>query len=110
PVSDVTQTPGARHPMLRTHPATGRTALFLGRRQNSYVLGLPVAESEALLDEVWAHATRDENTWHHSWRPGDLVIWDNRCAMHHRNAFDTATRRFMLRTQVKGDRPYLAAT
>jgi len=106
PVDDVRKAPGARHPLLRTHPETGRTALFLGRRQNSYIVGLPVDESEALLDEIWAHATQDKFTWHHHWKKGDLIVWDNRCAMHVRHAFDPAARRIMHRTQIKGDAPF----
>ena len=105
-VSDVTQTPGARHPVFRTHPVTGRTALFLGRRRNSYIPGLSVDESEALLDTLWANATGAENTWAHTWQVGDLIIWDNRCVMHRRDAFDNTKRRIMHRTQIKGDRPY----
>ena len=57
-VTDVRKTVGARHPLVRTDPATGRRALFLGRRPNSYVVGLSVAESEALLNALWAHATQ----------------------------------------------------
>lgn len=104
-VGDVSQVPGARQPMVRTHPETGRKALFLGRRINAYVIGLPVAESEALLDELWAHTTQDRFTWRQDWQVGDLVWWDNRCAMHRRDAFDPATRRLMHRTQLKGTRP-----
>jgi taurine dioxygenase len=104
--ADPSRTVGAEHPIVRTHPATGRKALFLGRRRNAYVPGLPLAESEALLDALWAHATSDEFTWYQQWRAGDLILWDNRCVMHRRDAFDPATRRVMHRTQVKGDRPY----
>jgi alpha-ketoglutarate-dependent taurine dioxygenase len=104
-VTDVTKVPGARQPLVRTHPETGRKALFLGRRINAYVIGLPVAESEALLDELWAHACQDRFTWKQEWRQGDLVWWDNRCAMHRRDAFDPGTRRLMHRTQLKGTPP-----
>jgi alpha-ketoglutarate-dependent taurine dioxygenase len=104
-VSDLSQVPGARQPLVRTHPETGRKALFLGRRINAYVLGLPVAESEALLDFLWEHACQDRFTWKQEWRVGDLVWWDNRCAMHRRDAFDPSTRRLMHRTQLKGTRP-----
>jgi len=103
---DPSQTVGAEHPVVRTHPATGRQALFLGRRRNAYIRGLPLADSEALLDALWQHATRDEFTWYQQWRAGDLILWDNRCVMHRRDAFDPATRRVMHRTQIKGDRPY----
>ena len=101
----MTKVPGARQPLVRTHPETGRRALFLGRRINSYVVGLPVAESERLLDLLWAHATQEKFTWRQDWRVGDLIWWDNRCAMHRRDAFDPATRRLMHRTQLKGTRP-----
>jgi taurine dioxygenase len=104
-VEDVSKVPGARQPMVRTHPETGKKALFLGRRINAYVIGLPVAESEALLDELWAHTTQKKFTWTQEWQPGDLVWWDNRCAMHRRDAFDPAARRLMHRTQLKGTRP-----
>ena len=105
-VADPRETPGARHPLVRTHPETGRKALFLGRRRNAYLVGLPLAESEALLDQLWAHATRPEFVWVQQWRAGDAVMWDNRCAMHRRDSFDEASRRVMHRTQLVGDRPY----
>jgi taurine dioxygenase len=104
-VEEVSKVPGARQPMVRTHPETGKKSLFLGRRINAYVIGLPVAESEALLDELWAHMVQDKFTWRQDWQVGDLVWWDNRCAMHRRDAFDPAARRLMHRTQLKGTRP-----
>jgi taurine dioxygenase len=104
-VDDISRVPGARQPMVRTHPETGKRALFLGRRINAYVIGLPVAESEELLDELWTHTTQEKFTWTQEWKVGDLVWWDNRCAMHRRDAFDPATRRLMHRTQLKGTRP-----
>jgi taurine dioxygenase len=105
-ITDARETPGADHPIVRTHPVTGRKALFLGRRRNAYIQGLSLADSERLLDELWAHATRDAFTWYQTWRVGDLVLWDNRCAMHRRDAFDSNARRVMHRTQMKGDRPF----
>ncbi len=104
--ADPSQTIGAEHPLVRTHPVTGRKALFLGRRRNAYIPGLALDASEALLDALWAHATKDEFTWYQQWRAGDLILWDNRCVMHRRDAFDPATRRVMHRTQIKGDRPF----
>lgn len=92
---------GVYHPLVRTHPETGRRALYLGRRRNAYLGGLPLAESEALLDELWVHATRDEIAWHNQWQPGDVVFWDNRCTMHRRDSFDPAARRILHRTQIK---------
>ncbi len=105
PVTDVTTCPGAIHPLVRTHPESGRKALYLGRRENAYVSGLPVADSESLLDDLWAAATDARFSWHHRWRTGDVVMWDNRCTMHRRDAFDPGARRIMHRTQVKGAKP-----
>ena len=104
-VSDPRATPGAVHPIIVRHPVTQRPALYLGRRPLSYVVGLPLEESERLLDSLWAHATREELGWFQKWSVGDLLMWDNRCVMHKRTAFDPNERRYMLRTQVKGGRP-----
>ena len=105
PVSDPGQAPGARHPLVRSHPEAGRKALYLGRRNNAYVVGLGVADSEALLDALWANATRADHAWAQKWRPGDVLMWDNRCTMHRRAAFDPGARRIMYRAQIKGDVP-----
>jgi len=104
-VTNPKDAPGAIHPMVRTHPVTGRDALFLGRRLNAYIMGLSLEDSEALLDELWAHATRPALTWYQEWQVGDLVLWDNRCAMHRRDAFDGSQRRIMHRTQIAGTKP-----
>ena len=93
--------PGVCHPLIVMHPETGRKALYLGRRRNAYIAGLPLDESETLLDELWRYATRDELTWRHQWQPGDLVLWDNRATMHRRDAFDPNGRRILHRTQIK---------
>jgi taurine dioxygenase len=100
---DPRRSPGAVHPLVCTHPETGRRALYLGRRRNAYLPGLSLDESEALLDALWQHATRPALAWYHDWRVGDLVMWDNRCTLHRRNAFHPGTRRVMHRTQVQGD-------
>jgi taurine dioxygenase len=100
---DVTKTPGAVHPLVRLHPITKRKALFLGRRPGAYIPGLDVAESERLLDAVWAHATQERFAWYQKWRTGDLVMWDNRCVLHRRGAFDESLRRLMHRTQIVGE-------
>ncbi len=99
---DPVASPGTYHPIVCTHPETGRQCLYLGRRRNAYIEGLSLAELEALLDELWQHATRDELNWYNTWRVGDLVLWDNRCTMHRRDPFDATTRRIMHRTQMKG--------
>jgi len=100
-VSDPRQAPGARHALVRAHPESGRPCLFLGRRRNSYVLGLALEESEALLDGLWAHATQAQFTFRQRWRAGDVVMWDNRCTLHRRDPFDAGARRLMHRTQLK---------
>jgi taurine dioxygenase len=104
-VTDPRAAPGAHHPVFRTHPVTGKKALYLGRRLNAYLIGLPLEESERLLDELWAHASRPELVWGHEWQLGDVLIWDNRCLIHKRDAFDPAMRRKLTRVQIKGDRP-----
>ena len=104
-VIDPREAPGTLHPIVVHHPVTQRPALYLGRRPLSYIDGLPLEESETLLDRLWAHATREEYAWFQKWNVGDLLMWDNRCAMHKRTAFDPSERRFMLRTQVKGGKP-----
>jgi taurine dioxygenase len=103
PTGDPRTSPGMMHPLVCTHPNSGRRMLYLGRRRNSYIGGLELAESEALLDELWSYVARPEFAWEHAWRVGDLVLWDNRSTMHRRDSFDPATRRIMHRTQVKGD-------
>jgi taurine dioxygenase len=103
--ADVKALPGAVHPLVRTHPETGRNCLFLGRRSKSWLVGLEVAESEHLLDQLWEHATQPQLAWHHEWLPGDLLMWDNRCVMHRREPFDAHARRMLHRVVIKGSRP-----
>lgn len=102
---DPAKTVGARHPLVREHPVTKRACLFLGRRRNAYVPELPLDESERLLDGLWQHATQDRFTWTQQWQQHDLVIWDNRCAMHRRDGFDDRHARVMHRTQIVGTTP-----
>jgi taurine dioxygenase len=99
---------GTNHPIIRTHPETGRNALFLGRRNNAYVVGLPLDDSEALLDALWSYVVGCSHlTWRHIWKVDDLIMWDNRCTMHRRDAFDGDKYiRMMHRTVVKGDKPF----
>jgi taurine dioxygenase len=99
---DPRTSPGAVHPLVCTHPDTGRRMLYLGRRRNAYLMGLEVAESEALLDHLWGFVENPDFAWEHVWRVGDLVLWDNRCTMHRRDPFDASARRIMHRTQIKG--------
>ena len=104
-ITDPREAPGARHPIIRTHPETHQNSLFLGRRQSAYIIGMPLNESEDLLNRLWAHATQKAFEWYQVWQVGDLVMWDNRSAMHRRDEFDANTRRLMHRTQVKGGKP-----
>ncbi|MEQ8193167.1 MAG: TauD/TfdA family dioxygenase [Rhodospirillales bacterium] len=102
---------GPTHPLVRVHPASGRKALYLGRRRTppgNYILGMPYEESQALLEKLWAHATQWTFAWTHEWQAGDAILWDNRCALHHRKAIDDSQPRVMWRTQIKGE-PIIAA-
>jgi taurine dioxygenase len=99
--------PGPIHPLVRVHPVTGKRALYLGRRRDwpsNYIIGMPNDESEKLLDKLWAHATQAKYAWGHKWRVGDLVLWDNRCAMHYREEVDQTRPRVLLRTVIQGER------
>lgn len=100
-VTDVRQAPGARHPLVLTHPGSGRKALYLGRRLNAWIVGLPVAESDALLDELWEYCARPEHLYRHRWSDRDLVMWDNRCTMHRRDAWTPGAHRTLHRAQLK---------
>lgn len=103
PVTDPREAPGAQHRIFRTHPVTGRKALYLGRRRNAYIIGLPLEESEQLLDQLWVHASQPEFVWHNKWQVGDTLIWDNRCLIHRRDSFDANERRMMHRVQIQGE-------
>jgi taurine dioxygenase len=93
---------GHPHPAVIRDPGTGKPALFLGRRPRAYVMGLPLEQSEALLDELWKHAFKPENTYEHRWQVGDVLIWSNYSTMHKRDEFDKNTVRRMHRSQIKG--------
>ena len=102
---DIRDIAGAVHPIVRTHPVTGRKSLYLGKRFNAYVMGMDVEESEKLLDALWAHVLGGDFIWTQHWRVGDLMLWDNRCTMHQRGAFDPTMRRLLHRVVVKGEKP-----
>jgi taurine dioxygenase len=99
-IADVRDTPGARHPIVRADPRSGRQALFLGRRPRSYVVGLPVGESEDLLDRLWDHVAKPEFHMRHRWQVGYALMWSNLEVLHRRDAFDPDVRRRMHRTQI----------
>jgi taurine dioxygenase len=93
---------GQPHPAVIRDPGSGKPALFLGRRPRAYVMGLEIAESEALLDELWKHAIQPGNVYEHKWKLGDVLIWSNYSTMHRRDEFDKNTIRRMHRSQIKG--------
>ena len=100
--------PDVQHPLVRTHPETGERALYAGGEQHGgTVIGMPNAEGEALLRELRAFATQPRFAYEHRWQVGDLIVWDNRSAMHCALPFDEERhRRMMYRVQVAGDQPY----
>ena len=98
--------PGPIHPLVRKHPTTGRPALYLGRRRtfpSQYIPGLPEQDSEALLNTLWRHASASSLTWSHQWTAGDLILWDNRAAMHRREPHDPRFPRILHRVQLAGE-------
>ena len=94
------------HPVVRTHPETGRKALFVSEHFTTRILGLPEAESRALLDELFALSTRPEHVYRHVWQPHDMVFWDNRSVMHLAAGTPDHLRRKLYRTTIEGDVPY----
>ena len=94
---------GHPHPIIRIVPETGQEALFLGRRTNAYVVGMPFDDSERLLDELWRHATGPQFCYRHRWRVGQVVVWDNRMLLHMRHPMAGDAVRFMWRTQTRGE-------
>ena len=105
---DIRDIPGPSHPIISTHPETGRNMIFLGRRHSAYVNGCTLEESEALLNELWAHSTDPRFVYEHHWQVGDVVVWDNRATLHRRDAFNSDSRRVLYAAQVEGHRPYEA--
>jgi len=106
--ADIRTVPGPSHPVISTHPETGHNMLFLGRRHGAYVNGCSLEESEALLNQLWAHCTQPRFWYEHRWSAGDVVVWDNRAILHRRDPFDSNSRRVLYAAQVEGHRPYEA--
>jgi taurine dioxygenase len=102
---DVRTWPGVDHPIVRTHGETGRRALYLGSARHQSIVGMELDEAQEILDRLWAHIRNPALHWAQEWRKGDMVIWDNRCAMHRRDAFDPSAVRLMHRTTFEGERP-----
>jgi len=94
------------HPIIRTHPETGRKALFVSEHFTTRVIGLPEDESRDLLQALFEHSVRDEHIYRHIWREHDLVFWDNRSLMHLASGTPDHLRRKMYRTTIEGDTPF----
>jgi taurine dioxygenase len=97
--------PHYSHPVVRTHPATGRKALYVNRLMTVCIEGLPPEESDELLELLFAHQEQRDFVYEHVWRPGDLLMWDNRCTLHARTDFSPNERRLMRRVTILGEKP-----
>ena len=101
------ENPDVFHPLIRTHPADGRKAIWVSTGTVKEIVGLPKAEGLALIDELVEFVTQDRFVFRHKWRVGDVLMWDNRCTLHTGTLYDdTRYIREMHRLWVKGDRPY----
>src|SRR4249920_3808145 len=97
--------PPVDHPVVRTHPETGRKCLFLGDHAE-YILGLPYDEGRALIEELNALAVHPDLSYEHRWKARQLIAWDNRCVLHRATAYDAATQgRVIRRCTVLGEIP-----
>jgi taurine dioxygenase len=94
------------HPAVRTHPGTGRKALYVNRLMTIAIEGLPEAESDALLNFLFDHQEKPEFIYEHVWRVGDVLMWDNRCTLHARTDFNPDERRLMRRVTILGEKPF----
>ncbi len=97
--------PPVDHPIVRTHPETGRRCLYLGDHAES-IVGMPYDEGRKLIDELNVLAIHPDLTWEHRWTPGQMIVWDNRCLMHRATPYDPATqKRVVRRCTVLGEVP-----
>jgi taurine dioxygenase len=93
------------HPIVTTHPGTGRKTVFANRLMTKEIIGLPQNESDALLSELFEIEEQPGLIYAHQWQPGDLVIWDNRSCLHSRTDFDASERRLLRRVSTQGTAP-----
>ena len=99
------ETPPVDHPVVRTHPETGRRCLYLGDHAE-YIVGMPYDEGRQLIEELNVLAVHPDLTYEHRWTPGELIVWDNRCLMHRATGYDPSTqRRVVRRCTVLGEVP-----
>jgi taurine dioxygenase len=103
--AQVAQVKPVEHPIVRTHPETGRKALFVSEHFTTRVVGLPEDESRDLLAQLFAHSVRPEHVYRHRWQPNDMVFWDNRSLMHLAAGCPEDQRRRLNRTTIEGDVP-----
>ena len=97
------KTPPVEHPMVRVHPVTGRTALYVNPGFTKGIVGMPKEESQPILEFLFRHSTRPEFIYRHKWQVNDMIFWDNRCVMHYALAdYDFSVRRHMHRTTIAG--------
>lgn len=94
------------HPVVRTHPETGRKGLFVNENFTTHIVGVPEEESRQILAELFAHSARPEFVYRHQWRPNDLLFWDNRSLIHLATGCPNHLRRRMHRTTIQGDAPF----
>jgi taurine dioxygenase len=97
--------PHYSHPVVRTHPATGRRALYVNRLMTVAIEGMPEAESDELLNLLFDHQEQRQFVYEHVWRVGDILMWDNRCTLHARTDFSAAERRLLRRVTILGEKP-----
>lgn len=103
---EIAETPDVEHPLVRTHPDTGRKALYLNFNRLDRIVGLERAESDALLDELADEARRPQHHLGHQWTVGDVAVWDNRATMHRVVVdYPVGERRIMQRVLIEGDAP-----
>jgi taurine dioxygenase len=93
------------HPVVRTHPATGRKALYVNRLMTLSIEGMPEKESDELLNFLFDHQEQRKFVYEHFWRVGDILMWDNRCTLHARTDFAETERRLMRRVTILGEKP-----
>jgi taurine dioxygenase len=95
------------HPVVRTHPESGRKSIYINPIRIEGILGLDHKEALPLLAELLEHATAERFQYRHQWRPGDLVMWDNRCLLHKANGdYDMDQTRYLYRVMLQGDVPH----